>query len=70
MPKFYSSNHIIKTLERKCFCFISQKGSHAKYYSEAFKNTVIIPTERKQIPFGTFKSILRQSGLKKEDFEK
>lgn len=32
--------------------------------------TVIIPASRKEMPIGTFNSILRQSGLKKEDFEK
>lgn len=31
--------------------------------------TVIIPDNRKEIPQGTFRSILRQSGLSQEDFE-
>ena len=30
--------------------------------------TVIIPADRKQIPAGTFQSILPQAGLSKEDF--
>jgi len=32
--------------------------------------TVIVPAGRKEMPMGTFNSIARQSGLKKEDFEK
>jgi predicted RNA binding protein YcfA (HicA-like mRNA interferase family) len=31
--------------------------------------TVIVPAERKQIPIGTFNSIVRQSGLDKTAFE-
>jgi predicted RNA binding protein YcfA (HicA-like mRNA interferase family) len=31
--------------------------------------TVIVPAERKQIPVGTFNSIIRQSGLDKNIFE-
>ncbi|SFQ54940.1 type II toxin-antitoxin system HicA family toxin [Parafilimonas terrae] len=51
--------------------FTSQKGSHIKYRKFGQPTlTVIIPAERKQIPAGTFNSILRQSGLTKEDFEK
>jgi predicted RNA binding protein YcfA (HicA-like mRNA interferase family) len=32
--------------------------------------TVIVPADKKQIPMGTFHSILKQSALSKEDFEK
>ncbi len=31
--------------------------------------TVIVPASKREIPYGTFMSILRQSGLKKQDFE-
>ena len=71
MPKLYSSSHIIKILVKKGFCFISQKGSHIKY-RKIGKPTldVIIPAERKEIPRGTFSSILRQSRLSEKDFQK
>jgi len=70
MPKLYSSKHIIKVLESKGFFFISQKGSHTKYRKSG-KNTltVIIPHPKKEIPFGTFRSILRQASLAEADFE-
>lgn len=65
MPKLYSSQQIVKTLEREGFAFVSQRGSHIKYRKsgDTIILTVIVPAGRKQIPRGTFRSILRQSGL-------
>jgi len=68
MSKLPSSNKIINTLLRKGFLFVSQRGSHRKYQKEG--KTVIVPTPRKEIPMGTFRSIIRQSGLSSEEFEK
>lgn len=68
MPKLYSSKHIISVLESNGFSFKSQNGSHIKYVKDSF--TIIIPHPRKEIPYGTFSSILKQSGLSKNDFEK
>ncbi len=70
MPKLYLFSHIIKVLQQKGFVHVSQKGSHVKFrkYIENKKLTVIVPAHKKEIPFGTFKSILRQSGLTKDDF--
>lgn len=50
---------------------MSQNGSHIKYCKAGNRAlTVIIPADRKQIPVGTFHSILKQSSLSKKDFEK
>lgn len=71
MPKLHSSKEILKVLEEKGFIFISQKGSHIKYRKTGNPTlTVIIPAKRKEIPEGTFRSILRQSNLNVEDFKK
>lgn len=71
MPKLYSSRQIIKVLKRHGFIHISQKGSHVKFRRlENPTLTVIIPDNRKEIPLGTFKSILRQSNLTDKDFKK
>lgn len=60
----------MKVLEREGFEFVSQKGSHAKYRQEgSTKLTVIVPAARKEIPRGTFRSILRQSGLDESAFD-
>ncbi len=70
MPKLYSSKYIIKVLRRKGFVFVSQKGSHAKYRKiNKVVLTAIVPDNKKEIPYGTFKSILRQANLTEGDFE-
>ena len=70
MPKLYSSVTIIKVLEKNGFEFVSQKGSHIKYRKPSSPIlTVIIPAGRKEIPTGTFRSILKQSNLIQKDFE-
>ncbi|MDA3905331.1 MAG: type II toxin-antitoxin system HicA family toxin [Bacteroidales bacterium] len=66
MSKLYSSSHIIKILVKNGFVFVSQKGSHCKYTKN--KLIVIVPHPKKEIPVGTFSSIVRQSGLTKNDF--
>lgn len=66
MPKLYSSREIIAVLQKHGFRYISQKGSHVKF---RFRNrTVIVPANRKEVPNGTFRSILRQSQLAELDF--
>jgi predicted RNA binding protein YcfA (HicA-like mRNA interferase family) len=66
MSKLLTSAEIIRILEEFGFQFISQKGSHRKYRKG--DHVVIIPSPKKEIPAGTFRSILRQSGLTAEDF--
>lgn len=69
MLKLYSSNKIIKVLQRWSFVFVSQKGSHMKFKKIGDPTlVVIVPAGRKEIPFGTFKSILRQANLSENDF--
>jgi predicted RNA binding protein YcfA (HicA-like mRNA interferase family) len=68
MPKLYSSRHIIAVLQKKGFIEIDQTGSHKKLRKD--DRTVIVPSPRKEMPQGTFASILRQSGLDKSAFEK
>jgi predicted RNA binding protein YcfA (HicA-like mRNA interferase family) len=70
MPKLYSSSHILKILDKHGFIFISQKGSHIKLRKTGDVTlTVIVPANRKEIPIGTFHSILRQSLLTEGDFK-
>ena len=55
MPKLYSSEEIIRVLQKHEFRFVSQKGSHVKYRKEGSSTlTVIIPAERKQNPWALF----------------
>ncbi len=66
MSETYSSKHIISVLKSNGFVYKSQRGSHVKYVKASL--TVIVPHPKKEIPHGTFRSILKQSDLKKEDF--
>jgi predicted RNA binding protein YcfA (HicA-like mRNA interferase family) len=70
VPKLYSSQQIVKTLEREGFLFVSRRGSHAKYRKteDRVTLTVIVPAGRREVPRGTFRSILRQSGLDEAAF--
>lgn len=69
MPNLYSSRQVVAALERKGFAFVSQRGSHIKYRKAGSPvRTVIVPAGRKEIPRGTFRSILRQSGLDENAF--
>lgn len=52
------------------FWVVSQRGSHIKLRKVGKPAlTVIVPAERKQIPHGTFRSILRQAQLTEDDFK-
>jgi predicted RNA binding protein YcfA (HicA-like mRNA interferase family) len=67
MSKLYSSRHIITVLDEHGFVEVDQSGSNKKF--RCGSSTVIVPLPKREIPYGTFMSILRQSGLKKVDFE-
>jgi len=70
MPKPYPLRLVIKVLQEKGFFFVSQTGSHAKYRKEGSPTlTVIVPIHGKEVRYGTFRSILRQSKLPQSDFD-
>ena len=68
MPKLLSSDQIIKILYKNNFVFVSQRGSHMKFSNKVLTAIVIVPANKKEIPQGTFASIVRQSKLSKQDF--
>jgi predicted RNA binding protein YcfA (HicA-like mRNA interferase family) len=69
VPRLYSSREIIAALERAGFALVSQRGSHVKYRKAGSPTkTVIVPAGRREIPRGTFRSIVRQSGLDEDLF--
>ncbi|MCK5319919.1 type II toxin-antitoxin system HicA family toxin [Candidatus Parcubacteria bacterium] len=71
MPKPIKLKLVIKVLLKKGFVFISQNGSHAKYKKiGSYTRSVIVKMGKKEIPYGTFKSILLHSGLNEDDFKK
>jgi predicted RNA binding protein YcfA (HicA-like mRNA interferase family) len=69
MPKPIKLKTIIQVLERRGFFFVSQKGSHSKFRSKGLpKKTVIVKMTNKEVPQGTFRSIVSMSGLRENDF--
>jgi predicted RNA binding protein YcfA (HicA-like mRNA interferase family) len=61
---------IIKRLEKNGFVFLHQKGSH-RYYLKKKSNQqylTTVPMHPKDLPIGTIGAIIRQSGLKREEF--
>lgn len=62
---------VLKVLRAKGFIFISQSGSHVKFRKLGNPTkTVIVKMGKKEIPHGTFQSILLLSGLQESDFRK
>jgi predicted RNA binding protein YcfA (HicA-like mRNA interferase family) len=67
MPKRLGSIDVIRILQHHGFFLVSQKGSHAKYKNAAGRMS-IVPHPKKELPIGTTRSIIRQSGLSPTDF--
>jgi predicted RNA binding protein YcfA (HicA-like mRNA interferase family) len=59
----YSSSEIIKLLEDAGFVLDRVKGSHHIYYNVSSKKRAVVPHPKKDLPFGTARSILKQAGL-------
>jgi predicted RNA binding protein YcfA (HicA-like mRNA interferase family) len=67
MPRRLGSKEVISVLQTHGFSFVTQRGSHAKYKNTAGR-IVIVPHPKKELPIGTTRSIIRQSGLTPQDF--
>ncbi len=60
----YSSREIIKLIEDDGWYYVESKGSHQQYKHPIKKGRVTVPHPVKDVAIGTFKSIIRQAGLK------
>lgn len=67
MSRPYSSKEIETVLGKLGFDFVSQAGSHGKFRNMAGR-VVILPMNKREIPQGTLRSILRQMGVSIELF--
>ncbi len=70
MPKFpvFTPKGIQKILLENDFFIKRQTGSHRIFYHSTMKKMVIVPFHSHDIPIGTVKSIIEQSGLGEEVF--
>ena len=66
-----SGNEVIKTLSKVGFSVARQKGSHIVLSRtiNSEKRAVVVPNH-KEIDIGTLLEIIRQAGLKREEFLK
>jgi predicted RNA binding protein YcfA (HicA-like mRNA interferase family) len=63
-----SPKKLIQLLEQKGYYLKRITGSHHIYFHKESKKTVVIPVHgNKDIPTGTFMSILKQAGISKEE---
>ena len=69
MPRPIALRKVLKVLQQNGFFFVSQSASHGKFRKQDNPTkTVIVKMSKKDIPHGTFQSILLLSGLKESDF--
>lgn len=70
MPKIYKPKEVIAKFKKLGFAEDRQSGSHKIFYHPDTGQRAVIPHHLKEIPKGTFASILRESKISKSDFEK
>lgn len=64
----YSLKNLISLLEHKGYELRRVNGSHHIFYHKELKKVVVVPVHgNKDIPKGTFMSILRQAGISKDE---
>ncbi|MFA6428987.1 MAG: type II toxin-antitoxin system HicA family toxin [Patescibacteria group bacterium] len=59
---------IIKRLEQLGFVHDHTSGSHAIYFHNNTKRRAVVPLHVKELPKGTVKALLRESGIETRDF--
>jgi len=70
MPKVYTPKEVVAKFKKLGFAEDRQKGSHKILFNPKSKSRAVIPFHLKELPRGTFASILRESKITKEEFEK
>ncbi len=70
MPKTYTPKQVLTRFKTLGFLEDRQSGSHKILYHPGTKTRAVIPIHIKELPKGTFASILRESKVTKEEFEK
>ncbi|RLA85697.1 MAG: hypothetical protein DRG40_04080 [Deltaproteobacteria bacterium] len=66
----FSGREVCEILERHGFKEVRRKGSHIVMQKHVGERTVTVPVpNHKEIRKGTLRSIIRQSGVPREEFE-
>ena len=66
-----SGNEIMKILSRNGFSIVGRKSSHVRMKKITPQKVFIaVVPDHREVPIGTMKSIIRQSGLSEDQFRK
>ena len=68
-PPLLSGNEAIRAFLRAGFVRAGQRGSHVKLFNHSSQTTIIIPNH-KELDRWTLKSIIKDSGLSVEEFNR
>ena len=71
MPKLpvLTPKKLIKILEKAGFKLDHKTGSHFIFYDSKTKRRAVVPFHTKDLPKGTIISILKQSGITKDELK-
>lgn len=70
MPKTYTPKQVAAAFLKMGFVEHRQSGSHKILFNSKTKSRAVIPFHIKELPKGTFKAILNESKITREEFEK
>jgi predicted RNA binding protein YcfA (HicA-like mRNA interferase family) len=66
----YSPKNLISLLEQKGYVLRRVTGGHHIFYHKELKKIVVVPVHgNKDIPKGTFMSILKQAGITRDELK-
>jgi mRNA interferase HicA len=68
LPTF-TAKEIIKLLLQRGFELDRVKGSHHVFIHPVGRNRVVVPMHNRDLPIGTFFSILKQAGIDKDELK-
>lgn len=70
MPKIYTPKQVLVKFKKLGFVEDRQSGSHKILYHPETQARAVIPFHVKELPKGTFVSILKESKITRDEFEK
>lgn len=70
MPKIYTPKQVLTKFKKLGFIEDRQSGSHKILYHPETQARAVIPFHVKELPKGTFSSILKESKITRDEFEK
>ncbi len=68
--KVFSGTEVCRILAKRGFTEVRRRGSHIVMQKQVVGSTITVPVpDHKEIKTGTLRSIIRQSGIPRSEFE-